>query len=133
MTAKSDTSWFKILFNGLPGTLMGLTSLVTAIGVIYIAVINKNASVAAARYAAMADKQAQATQIEVKAVHRLVNSQQTHLLKTIAITTRQLAALTKRPEDEAAAVEAERQYEDRLRAEKEQLESDSKARAKLNP
>lgn len=94
----------------LPAIITSVTGLVTAIGVIVMFFAGKK------------------VKEEVGSIHRIVNSQQTALLKTIAITARQLAAVTKFPTDEAAAIEAERQYADRLQAEKTQANADAKAK-----
>lgn len=104
--------------------LKTITGLVTAVGVILLGFVNFFAS-------RRADNNAKVVHTEVKSVHRLMNSQHTHLLKTVMVATRQLALVSKKPEDEVAANKAEEEYTERLRAESEQAKLDADARAKL--
>lgn len=119
----------------VPATISSLSGLVTAAGVIIVAIINKRAAVQAARDGAKAVAAAENASIatdktysEMRQVHRLVNSHLTEIMFDKKTALRRLANKTKNPEDMAAAVKAEQQYEQRLIAEKSQQDSDAKAK-----
>lgn len=103
--------------------IAAFTGPITAIGVIVVAIVNY-------RTGQKAQQSAEANHNEIKAVHRLVNSGHTQLIKTIAITARQLATSTKRKEHIAEALEAERVYDERLASERAQADADAKALVK---
>lgn len=100
----------------IPATISAATGLVTAIGVIVMFVVGR--------------KKAQIVEGELKEIKHISNSVTTALMQTIAITRRQLANSTKYPVDEAAAIEAERLYADRLQSEKEQRDATSRVTTK---
>lgn len=112
-------------------SIRSFTGLITALGVIIIAVVNKGAIDTAKDNARNIESSVKSVHTEVKDVHRLANNQQTQLIRTIAVTTRQLAEVTKRPEDLKAAEEAERQYESRLRFDAEEVKADAIAKEAL--
>lgn len=119
----------------VPATISSLSGLVTAAGVIIVAIINKRAAhqaardgakaVAAAENAAIASDK---THSEMRQVHRLVNSHLTEIMSDKKVALRRLANKTKNAEDIAAAEKAEKQFADRMLAEKSQQDSDAKAK-----
>lgn len=119
----------------VPSTITALTGLVTSLGVIYVALINKRAAlradvvgkqaVAAAENQAIAQEK---THGEMKQVHRLVNSHLTEIMMDKKVALRRLANKTNDSEDIAAAEKAEQQFATRMLTEKSQQDSDAKAK-----
>lgn len=119
----------------VPSTITAFTGLVTAVGVIYVAWINKRAAIKAAVVGAQAVAAAENAAIaqekthgEMRQVHRLVNSHLTEIMSDKKVALRRLANKTKNAEDIAAAEKAEKQFADRMLAEKSQQDSDAKAK-----
>lgn len=119
----------------IPATIQAITGLVTAAGVIYVALINKRAATEAARNGAKAVAAAENAAIatekthgEMKQVHRLVNSHLTEIMQDKKVALRRLANKTNDSEDIAAAEKAEKQFAERMLSEKSQQDSDAKAK-----
>lgn len=119
----------------VPATIQAVSGLTTAVGVIIVALINKRAANQAARDGAKAVAAAENAAIaqdkthgEMRQVHRLVNSHLTEIMQDKKVALRRLANKTHDSEDIAAADKAEKQFADRMIAEKSQQDSDAKAK-----
>lgn len=117
------------------GSLKELTSLVTAIGVIALGIINitssNHAKKVGAQAVAAAENQAIAadkTRGDMHEVRKAVDGHLTEIMQDKAIALRRLATKDPTPENIADADKAETQFKLRLLSQKAQMDSNAKAK-----
>lgn len=123
----------------VPATIQAISGLVTAAGVIIVAIINKRAAYQAARDGAKAVAAAENAAIaqekqrgDMHEVRKAVDGHLTEIMQDKMTALRRLAVKDPTPENIADADKAEQQYKLRLIAQKAQMDSNAKAKAEVD-